>query len=109
MRISDWSSDVCSSDLLVEGRAQLRHVVKAGVRAHMLVGVEHGHALAGLHLDGQDLALEPALRLRACGAAMALHGELVLNFAGGAIFARHIFRSDAPMEDRKSTRLNSSH
>src|SRR3546814_17574233 len=64
----------------------------------MLVGVEHGHALAGLHLDGQDLALEPALRLRACGAAMALHGELILHFAGDAIFTRHMFRSVAHID-----------
>src|SRR3546814_20025012 len=32
MRISDWSSDVCSSDLVV---GQLRHLVEIGKEAHV--------------------------------------------------------------------------
>src|SRR3546814_13762215 len=44
MRISDWSSDVCSSDLLAGGLRGL-HVGLAGER-HLAVGV-HGHAVSG--------------------------------------------------------------
>src|SRR3546814_1593909 len=41
MRISDWSSDVCSSDL-----AFLRHVRRAGIGGHDEDGVAEIHRLA---------------------------------------------------------------
>src|SRR3546814_6161777 len=45
MRISDWSSDVCSSDLL----AEQRQAGSEAVVQHAKLGVEHG-------LAGQDMA-----------------------------------------------------
>src|SRR3546814_5006981 len=47
MRISDWSSDVCSSDLdHVEARHQVRTAV-ADVQAHVLAGVGGERVVAG--------------------------------------------------------------
>src|SRR3546814_20350892 len=59
MRISDWSSDVCSSDLLVAGEA--------------------GLALAALHGDGGDLRVEAPIRLRLREAALRPFGTAVLR------------------------------
>src|SRR3546814_17266746 len=50
MRISDWSSDVCSSDLLANqpsGRAVIvHHAGWLGVYAHLLFQRAHRHAVA---------------------------------------------------------------
>src|SRR3546814_11563603 len=51
MRISDWSSDVCSSDVDGEGAAQDRRVV-AGHRPDRMPGV------VGLHEDQAPVRLE---------------------------------------------------
>src|SRR3546814_8812157 len=75
MRISDWSSDVCSSDLPVARDHDLRRIIVVG--------------------DGADFALGRGV----C--------ELLRGVDVGAEQRRH--RADADGEDRKSTRLNSSH
>src|SRR3546814_1462574 len=93
MRISDWSSDVCSSDLL-EATA---HVMFGGIThppavelAELLVEI----APAGLEhvffADSGSVAVEVAIK-------MALQ------------HARGTGRPDRTRLDRKSTRLNSSH
>src|SRR3546814_8486965 len=97
MRISDWSSDVCSSDLEpVEPHAQK---VKA---AQQLDAARTRFAQGCLRLA--------EFEERESGAAT---GEPVLDEANGAAGAwQHLgidpfdFRHD---QDRKSTRLNSSH
>src|SRR3546814_3574644 len=99
MRISDWSSDVCSSDL-----ARTRHAAvgeqgdaKALVLEHPQSGrqfVQFGHAVGARALkahDDDDVALELA-RLE-CGKHLILVVEDPARRLG----------------DRKSTRLNSSH
>src|SRR3546814_4051689 len=106
MRISDWSSDVCSSDLedhhivdeLVEALhqhkiAQLRAVAEEGLAVYQ-----------GLTAHGEDqlvVVFDPAPWPGADGgAAFPGVGEgLVFDGVHGATCAR----------DRKSTRLNSSH
>src|SRR3546814_5581380 len=121
MRISDWSSDVCSSDLLDDRRHRLQGRVPReqdpGVLAHLgdetvdqgtarRLGVDRGemglrHQLA--HLAGslagvyQVVDQQPAL-------AVVLDRFQHLHVALGVVVA---VADDA--EDRKSTRLNSSH
>src|SRR3546814_1511469 len=104
MRISDWSSDVCSSDLLIKididgnkvDEDNPWHVNKAGFVQHSLFHrvLPDAHAIIHTHTT-------------ATVAVCALEGGLqsvnfyACNFAGQ--LAYHDF------EDRKSTRLNSSH
>src|SRR3546814_3141331 len=99
MRISDWSSDVCSSDLPPGHR-----------RAALLAGA----ALGTLpDLDSLPIALltdDPvALMTLHRGAS---HSLFVLPLAGWlvwAFFRRRGGRVAESPRDRKSTRLNSSH
>src|SRR3546814_7366249 len=106
MRISDWSSDVCSSDLVDVVFARLAGGFLRGLEQRADVDVEadvgegggdhlgaaivavlaqlhhqHARAAALLALESLDLALDAA--------------EALVAFVGGA--------------DRKSTRLNSIH
>src|SRR3546814_2010563 len=95
MRISDWSSDVCSSDLGVGGAAKTHLVVEAH-QLHVVAGPEAAvHLDAPLRHDEQRDALDPGRRARDAGQHHMddVFGQLVL----------------AGREDRKSTRLNSSH
>src|SRR3546814_4214543 len=105
MRISDWSSDVCSSDLdVVRAHAHLdvqvarRRARRAGLA---LAGkAEEGAAVdAGRHLHRQDLFLLHAARAAAfrTRAAEGLAATVALR-------ARLLHREDAALEDRKSTR-----
>src|SRR3546814_6221991 len=103
MRISDWSSDVCSSDLLrpvsVKVTARTRKVNDAGrriVEVADLLGREVIHQRLGL---GRRLALERRVENAVEGPKIAI-GSMALH-------------QQQPVErqrgDRKSTRLNSSH
>src|SRR3546814_14707033 len=64
MRISDWSSDVCSSDLLGELQVELRRRDRGLGGAHAGVALCAG-GLAGLELLARDrLGLDQGLRTR---------------------------------------------
>src|SRR3546814_20452367 len=55
MRISDWSSDVCSSDLqAVDGRFTLAAIIGVHQRADQ-VRLQHGKALAPERLHADDV------------------------------------------------------
>src|SRR3546814_10141552 len=101
MRISDWSSDVCSSDLVAVAPRVIRLVV----------------ALAIPMLDDQHM-MRVMLMLDDTDAAQALEAGGV--FQHGRYPRANRFREfrlddhvdrddDAIGQDRKSTRLNSSH
>src|SRR3546814_4777995 len=100
MRISDWSSDVCSSDLILIDR--LDDEVAVGERVQFERRGDEAHHLVDL------LGLEAALR-RAGVVILAHHAQtaverLLLRLddrAGEALLQE--------VQDRKSTRLNSSH
>src|SRR3546814_6641959 len=106
MRISDWSSDVCSSDLDRPGRNAAR-------RGHAVRAVRPGDVVA---------APQTAARRR-CGAARVTWDPLqqeVLEALGHTVYRATgpglAPLSDDPLlhallraADRKSTRLNSSH
>src|SRR3546814_6885736 len=98
MRISDWSSDVCSSDL-----ARLRDV---GVdQQHVVIGldreaqgkVDGGEGLALARVRRSDQHAVSARQDRTVSDAAEIADQLALH---DAIFFG---------KDRKSTRLNSSH
>src|SRR3546814_4050870 len=124
MRISDWSSDVCSSDLIDwrSAKEDLRETSRSSCRPLLSQNpvpprdsfrrdprlVEHV-ALAGVAV---------LVRGRACLGLLALV-EAVPHFVpvpprgGLRILRRALFEEvgvlDAVEQDRKSTRLNSSH
>src|SRR3546814_1933512 len=110
MRISDWSSDVCSSDLFNDVEAALN--VAAGVSNHLamfgrkrprqffdillnqFLEAEHD-ARAALRIDSGPTGLRSLRRFnRTIQISLGAKTHLSLNHA---------------IVDRKSTRLNSSH
>src|SRR3546814_3453702 len=107
MRISDWSSDVCSSDLLDDVRRWLRHADvelddrRAGTRA----GIAHGDAGAAR----RDVEIRIAERRVAEAEAERECRRDVLCVVP-AVAEQHAFAEmHVLQQDRKSTRLNSSH
>src|SRR3546814_6562324 len=98
MRISDWSSDVCSSDLL-----DLIFVKRVDQRdeARRLVAILGSHA-RDAH---QDHAMEMARDREIVGGTARLAAQLPERKDGNAL--QRLWNVQRP--DRKSTRLNSSH
>src|SRR3546814_12746587 len=64
MRISDWSSDVCSSDLLEPARA--------GIALGWRLGKGHGCISSGRSASGTDVAVPGGLAERKAGAPCRL-------------------------------------
>src|SRR3546814_1162109 len=101
MRISDWSSDVCSSDLVNDGLAHGRYffmdVRRDGIALYQTVDDE-------LH--------EP--KPKTPESALAMAEEYFEDWFPGAMQKYegakfHIEKRHLKPADRKSTRLNSSH
>src|SRR3546814_8149258 len=100
MRISDWSSDVCSSDLVdrLRGIGKIEPARLAFVLLGPFVGL-----LAKQQREQRDVHI-----LR--GAVATALGVAILAERGGARNARHAGLFERLVRgDRKSTRLNSSH
>src|SRR3546814_10157259 len=102
MRISDWSSDVCSSDLALEKVACPGHGACGGqYTANTMACVAEA---IGLSLPNSNMA--PAPYKSRDEVALAA-GEQVVELLARNIRPRDICTREAL--DRKSTRLNSSH
>src|SRR3546814_8416452 len=103
MRISDWSSDVCSSDLADERLARGELLLGQAV-VQIALEIERRHA-------GIVRVVEPALAAQAPVHLRDLHGELPPDAT--AATSLRVFRPlwvlHKVARDRKSTRLNSSH
>src|SRR3546814_10534042 len=104
MRISDWSSDVCSSDLgnsrsVPAGAVidKIKTLVDAGYREVVLTGVD-------VTSYGPDLPGEPTL-----GLLIERILNKVPNLPRLRLSSLDSVEIDDRMLDRKSTRLNSSH
>src|SRR3546814_8746353 len=107
MRISDWSSDVCSSDLSVRaviarGEVARRHVA---VDPHL---VPTRHVAAAAQFDALMVGPEERhVGERARGAQHVRGRRLALPLRVHPMLHAHPFH--VMQVDRKSTRLNSSH
>src|SRR3546814_6383479 len=109
VRISDWSSDVCSSDLLAAG-----HGDGAMVEIHPEDEVERVlQHIAGAHVVGQSRVAETGVLFRARHALVDRDAVVIGDMANEMQdVAQRLARSVAGQDDigdRKSTRLNSSH
>src|SRR3546814_3585183 len=121
MRISDWSSDVCSSDLgSVRGLIQARHVENARkLVSPMLATIAGGVNRAAapdvqVRIAGSIRPGEHGRRTDAAGqATLLLPGANLCPTSNSTICwvarRRGLVRPRKLHRDRKSTRLNSSH
>src|SRR3546814_10759480 len=105
MRISDWSSDVCSSDLAAGGKPAGDAYLELLVEPH-----------AFYRRDGRDIHLDLPVTLKEAvlGASVTVptvHGNVSLKIPRGANSGQvlRLRGKGVPATDRKSTRLNSSH
>src|SRR3546814_7772698 len=103
MRISDWSSDVCSSDLVASGRLSLHAALEAD---NLATRSNDGrvHPCGALWIGTMGKRAETG----AGSLYWFFRGELRRLFSGISIINSIAFSPDG-RADRKSTRLNSSH
>src|SRR3546814_3651960 len=97
MRISDWSSDVCSSDLRVGARLA-RLAAEYDVARHRFVEARGRQAVGSGQVDQRQRAAVGEARVP----RLPLDGD-------PGIIGDLLPRAGQRVEDRKSTRLNSSH
>src|SRR3546814_6230628 len=118
MRISDWSSDVCSSDLTSAPepnhlRMFHNHVVvqaSAYQNSCFVVATAKAGIEDGCMLIGGSCIVQPSGELVALASSL---GDELVTYACDLDFARMgketVFNFAKHRRDRKSTRLNSSH
>src|SRR3546814_9142983 len=116
MRISDWSSDVCSSDLYLRGfdKRSLRIAHDLFTKATEIDPLyAHAHAARATcetTLCGNDPAVTSEGMLATSERAIALAPALGEAHAAKGLALYVLGRYEEALgQDRKSTRLNSSH
>src|SRR3546814_5940393 len=102
MRISDWSSDVCSSDL---NRNRSQGGLGIGLTLVKRLAELHGGSIE-MFSDGHGKGSRFTVRLPAVEPRNA---ERVAASGGGDPDLAHVHALIVDDKDRKSTRLNSSH
>src|SRR3546814_5111148 len=111
MRISDWSSDVCSSDLLDLRRvtALLRQPPEDFIRANTRLEAPPLVPEVKLHLASEVVPLWEATEEELTKQGLP-PPFWAFAWAGGQALARYLpDQPEVVRGDRKSTRLNSSH
>src|SRR3546814_1907752 len=100
MRISDWSSDVCSSDLAPAQRL--------GALVQEVAGLPVGEVDAPVAIEADDAGRHAAQHRLDEAVAVV---ELFVRLQQGVLLARKLAGHlvEGARQDRKSTRLNSSH
>src|SRR3546814_2228741 len=101
MRISDWSSDVCSSDLQEEAKKSTAR--RTALAEKIFLGTVTDCAAGQAFEIGVDRAVQ-------AGKLTARKDQRANEAAvGGGDHHLQRVAAEIPVEDRKSTRLNSSH
>src|SRR3546814_7578896 len=117
MRISDWSSDVCSSDLLITIRQEtqmLKLILLGGAIASAgpAVGQDMDHSPHAMHGSDSTAPWQPGSGtsrqpgFEPMTGAHIMSGDWMLMAHG---YAWGVYSDQGGPRDRKSTRLNSSH
>src|SRR3546814_3186291 len=100
MRISDWSSDVCSSDLRAAG-LRFAFILRDDGRFHLAAAADRVTQRGLIEREqGFEILFEP-------GKESGITEHAVLDDFGDA--GEPLALRQARQADRKSTRLNSSH
>src|SRR3546814_7245821 len=106
MRISDWSSDVCSSDLIaIIGLGNMG----GGMAANL---AKAGHEVAAFDLSETALAkaVDAGCSRSASAAAAVTGADAVVTMLPAGKHVDMVYSNEVfGAADRKSTRLNSSH
>src|SRR3546814_5781345 len=100
LRISDWSSDVCSSDLALMGAipaGYYKDPVKSAKTFRTIDGVRYS-------IPGDWCMVEADGSLTLLG-----RGSVCINTAGEKVYPEEVEEILKTHPDRKSTRMNSSH
>src|SRR3546814_2385084 len=107
MRISDWSSDVCSSDLLLELGRDMRDAIRIAlaVALPIFLMIVFGRPETVGKLDRGDDRLRPFRLIAFDRGQRGVMLHLILREDRRAILRADIIA----LPDRKSTRQNSSH
>src|SRR3546814_1783315 len=107
MRISDWSSDVCSSDLVAREAAKIRDPVALGRLTDSLT--RQRRAARAKDVQGFFSLDEEFHQSLAEAAGRPAAWRAVEDAKPQMDRVRYLSMEDATPLDRKSTRLNSSH
>src|SRR3546814_10058012 len=112
MRISDWSSDVCSSDLVRPCREEIPAKRIAGIPVQpRCPALQQPFARAEANIGDEILAQEGADRIGSADGAeqLVIGGVVALLHRAIEKATQRRAVSVSIHQDRKSTRLNSSH
>src|SRR3546814_2553237 len=104
MRISDWSSDVCSSDLCLASTAAVE--AKQAEIEQLRADIREFAVQAFVHPPADDALA--ALDSSDPGEAAEKRALLELQNTNDADLLDRLSAAEEDLEDRKSTRLNSS-
>src|SRR3546814_4398663 len=112
MRISDWSSDVCSSDLIAELKDRLLRAAAETENVRRRLEREKAdastYAATGFARDILSIA-DNLTRAIAAIPEAARDNDVVKSVVTGVEMTAKELESVFQRQDRKSTRLNSSH
>src|SRR3546814_1478325 len=115
MRISDWSSDVCSSDLIIENSGAAAVIVSNAKLARTVLPavIRSSHARIVIGMEDLRAAQSGAYTAYSWHDLIATHPTDPETAAAQTDFAREdlacLIYTSGTGGDRKSTRLNSSH
>src|SRR3546814_4671583 len=121
MRISDWSSDVCSSDLLARGLGaetiNFRHTNVREALIEMTGGIGPDAVIDAVGMEAHGFAIDNMIDIVKQKArlgtdrASALKQAILACRKGGRVSVPGVYggMTDKFPLDRKSTRLHSSH
>src|SRR3546814_4451704 len=103
MRISDWSSDVCSSDLMVVMDERSAELTKYAANAMLATKISFMNEIANI---AERVGADVELVRQGIGSDPRIGYHFIYPGAG---YGGSCFPKDVRALDRKSTRLNSSH
>src|SRR3546814_1832998 len=119
MRISDWSSDVCSSDLLLTGVVGTEFSRDEATRLAWAASDRINEVINELQVDANDSLLDSAsdtwissqLRFKIATDEKIVDINYNIDTVNGIVYLIGLAQSEEELTrvDRKSTRLNSSH